>query len=305
MRALGGRSASRRGRLQGLSNMGQISRRLYLCGGLEESGASLVSWCFWQRAEMRALIALAGDMLPGFQPAPDGRATWMMAALSSFRLSEMTHHYRDLGWDVHPLLVVRDLRAVWAALVQKPALHNGLTAEDPPLRVRFRRFVEDWELFRGRRWPMVRVEDLMSDAQRALRETCDRLELPWHDVMHRWPRPLAPLTDAALPDAGFHRLRGPNLPETLMNYAREPLPDAVAAADLEWLQTDFRQFNVENNYPPVLESLQIWGDLFPARIASAEETRRYGQTHRQPLGWLLHWLGMTPTPGGHPTRRAA
>lgn len=285
--------------------MGLISPKLYLCGGLEESGASLVSWCFWQRAEMRALIALAGDVLPGFQPAPDGRATWMLATLNSFRLTEMAYHYRDLGWDVHPLLVVRDLRAVWAALVQKPAVHNGLTAEDPPLRMRFRRFVEDWELLRRMRWPMVRFEDLMSDAQRALREVSAGLELPWHDVMHRWPRPLKPLADAALPDAAFHRLRGQNLPETQMHYAREPLPDAVATADLEWLQTDFRQFNVENNYPLALEPLQIWGDLVPPRVASFEQTRRYDELHRKPIRWLLDWLGMSKNADGQPVRRAA
>jgi len=284
--------------------MGLISRKLYLCGGLEESGASLVSWCFWQRAEMRPLVAPAGDVLPEFQPAPDGRATWLLATLSSFRLTEMTRHYRDLGWEVHPLLVARDLRAVWASLVQKPGVHNGMTAEDPPLRVRVRRFVEDWELFWWMRWPMVRVEDLMSDAQATLREVSARLELPWHDVMHRWPRPLQALAGVALPDADFHRLRGRNLPETLMSYARQPRADAVATEDLAWLQTEFQQFNVENNYPLVLEPLQIWGDLVPTRAASSQENRRFDPIHRSPIGWLLGWLGMGQK-SAQPVRKAA
>lgn len=267
--------------------MGPISNRLYLCAGLEESGASLVSWCFWQRAEIRPMVAPAGDLLPEFPPSEDGRATWLLTTLSSFRLSEMAAHYRDLGWEVQPLLVFRDLREIWAALVQKPAIHNGITSEDPPLRLRFRRFVDDWRLFAPRGWPMLRIEDLMGNSRQVLRETCGQLGLSWHEVMAFWPRPLRLLANAPLPDAAFCQLRGRNLAETLMNHVGRTLPDAVAAADLEWLESEFHDFNVENGYPARLKRLQVWTDLVPRGTPSGKDSRRYAPAS---LERLMQWL---------------
>jgi hypothetical protein len=123
--------------------------------------------------------------------------------------------------------------------------------------------------------------------------------------MLRWPRPLKALAGIALPDADFHRLRGRNLSETLMSYARQPQADAVATEDLDWLQTEFKQFNVENRYPLVREPLQIWGDLVPTRVASSQENRRVDPLHRRPIGWLLRWLGLSRNTVRQPIRKSA
>lgn len=64
--------------------------------------------------------------------------------ISSFRLADMVAHYRDEGFDVRPVLVVRDVRAVFNRLLSKRYGSNGTTAEDPPPRMRLRRFKEDW-----------------------------------------------------------------------------------------------------------------------------------------------------------------
>ncbi len=287
--------------------MGSIAKHLYLCGGLEESGATLVSWCFWQRSELRPVVASTGDLLPHLEPAADGRATWLLTPFRSFRLTEMIHHYRDLGWTVRGLMVVRDLRPVWASLASRTDVRNGVTAEDPPLRVRFRRFVEDWELFWWMRWPMIRIEDLLADAEKTLRGASAALELPYHEVMSRWPRPLEMSDTTRLPDADFCRLRGRNLAETLMNFAGEPIQQTVASADLAWLETEFQEFNTENSYPLVLRPLQLWSDLLPAKTASWSDSRRFQQQRRQPLRWLLDRLGIAQsnTAGAQPVKRAA
>ena len=52
----------------------------------------------------------------------------------------------DEGWDVLPLLVVRDVRSVFRSLLGKDYGSNGITAEEPPLRMRLRRFEEDWNI---------------------------------------------------------------------------------------------------------------------------------------------------------------
>ena len=61
---------------------------------------------------------------------------------------------------------MRDVRDTWASLLVKPYGVNGFTAEDPPLRLRFRRFKEDWELFQARDWPILRYESLLENHER-------------------------------------------------------------------------------------------------------------------------------------------
>ena len=63
---------------------------------------------------------------------------WCKITISSFRYSEMAAHYEDEGWHVTPLLVVRDVRAVFNSLLGKHYGSNGITAEEPPLRMRLR-----------------------------------------------------------------------------------------------------------------------------------------------------------------------
>jgi hypothetical protein len=271
--------------------MSNIAGRLYLCGALENGGATLLSWCFWQRVDIAPVIVPAGNTLPAFRPAADGRATWAQVTIGSFRLSEMAHYYRQQGWDVHPLLVVSDLRPIWASQVNARAGEAGM---GPPLQVRFRRFVDDWTLFLSKDWPTVRVDDLAADAERTLRNTADRLDLPWNDALQSWPRAVAELPKTRELDPDFDRFRRRNLAETLANYAQRAVPQAVAREDLQWLEREFQRFNIENSYPPILKTLQIWSDLVPtpAVSASLNTGRSPSRSASTPLRWILNRLGI-------------
>ncbi len=156
---------------------------LYLCGGPQSGGSTLVSWCFLQRRDMNGVLDAASDLLPFIDPGIGTPLVWYKSTTVCFRLSELADHYRDQGWEVRPLLVVRDLRKVWASLLTKPYACNGITAEDPPLRMRIRRFVDDWRQFRQMDWPILRYEDLLEEPRAALEETCVRLGLPWDEAM--------------------------------------------------------------------------------------------------------------------------
>src|SRR3954463_1112125 len=100
-------------------------KALILCGGLQSSGTTLVSYCFLQRSDTNGVLDADNDLLP----AIDERLTRTFARDKSttgcFRLREIAQHYRDAGWDVRPILVLRDLRAVWASLRKKPYGRNG------------------------------------------------------------------------------------------------------------------------------------------------------------------------------------
>ena len=114
--------------------------RLFLCAGLQCSGSTLISWCFLQRHDMDGVLDGEYDLLPRLSPNLGKPLTWCKTTISSFRLTELKSHYEDEGWSVSPLLIVRDIRDTWASLQVKPYGVNGFTAEDPPLRLRFRRF---------------------------------------------------------------------------------------------------------------------------------------------------------------------
>ena len=114
---------------------------LYLCAGLQSSGSTVVSWCFLQRADMDGVFDARNDILPEVPPVATPLA-WCKITISSFRFSEMKAYYEDEGYAVHPLLVVRDVRAVFNSLLKKHYGSNGITAEEPPLRMRLRRFRE-------------------------------------------------------------------------------------------------------------------------------------------------------------------
>ena len=139
-----------------------ITRRLYLCGGLQGSGSTLVSWCFLQRSDMDGVLDADNDLLPFLDPRLGNPYAWYKTNVGSFRMSELVRHYGDLGWDVYPLLVVRDLRDLWASLVGEAYTANGITAEDPPLRMRLRRFAEDCRDFARTGWPIIKYETLIA-----------------------------------------------------------------------------------------------------------------------------------------------
>ena len=169
--------------------------KLYLCAGLQSSGSTLVSWCFLQRRDMNGVLDADNDLLPQIDPQIGCPGVWYKTTISCFRLSELVFHYHSQGWDVRPLLIVRDVRRVWDSLLKKPYASNGITAEDPPLRLRLYRFKQDWELFQRRGWPTLRYESLIVEPEKTLRAACGQLGLPWDATMLSWPKPQRDIAD--------------------------------------------------------------------------------------------------------------
>src|SRR5688572_25042630 len=101
-------------------------RQLYLCAGPQSSGSTLVSWCFLQRADTDGILDARNDVLPDLAGIASPRA-WCKLTISCFRLREMAAHYQDEGWLVRPLLVVRDVRAVFNSMLTKKYSRNGVT----------------------------------------------------------------------------------------------------------------------------------------------------------------------------------
>jgi hypothetical protein len=254
---------------------------LYLCAGLQSSGSTVVSWCFLQRADMDGVFDARNDILPEI-PQMAAPLAWCKITISSFRFSEMKAYYEDEGFTVHPLLVVRDVRAVFNSLLKKHYGSNGITAEEPPLRMRMRRFREDWELFRARGWPTIRYETLVVEPEATLREAVGELGLPWDEGMMSWPKQKDQIAAPRHGSPTFRQSLGGSFKETVKPSLADLRVCNVPTDDLEWLEREFEEFNRTSGY--VEHAPAPAGGARERRETRAvpkwENTRRYRRTQR-------------------------
>jgi hypothetical protein len=270
-------------------------KTLILCAGLQSSGTTLISYCFLQRSDTNGVLDAEFDLLPALDSRLARPYAWYKTTISCFRLSEIARHYRDAGWDVRPLLVMRDLRAVWASLRKKAYGRNGITAEDPPLRMRVRRFIDDWRNLDAFGAAQLCYEHFLVEPAVTLKRACDQLGIPWREAMLTWPKSPSHVADQSGGNESFWKTRGSSATETIARYPITNPAPRLSAAELHWLETEFQDFNIANGYPLQLNSVtqspsaSDWSEI---DRPSFEVTRRYEwENKRKPLRWLLARLG--------------
>ena len=259
---------------------------LYLCAGLQSSGSTLVSWCFLQRPDLDGILDARNDVLLDAPPGWPAPRFWCKTTIVAFRLREQVLHYQDAGWNVRPLLVLRDVRRVFASLLAKSYFSNGLTAEEPPLRLRLRCFKDDWEWFRDLGLPMIRYESLVLDPVGVLKQTCAKLGLPWDSSMVGWPK--------RHPGAGFdgggsqtfQQTRGQTWWDSVRPEMASLCVERIPAEDLEWLEDEFQEFNEAMGY--VTHADKGVPASAGRAVATFHGTKRYRRLRRDHfLAWLL------------------
>jgi len=256
------------------------ARTLYLCAGTQSSGSTLISWCFLQRHDMDGVLDARFDHLPSVPEKLAGPLPWVKFTIACFRFSEVMSHFEDEGWTVRPLLVVRDVRSVFNSLIQKKYGRNGITADDPPIRLRLRRFLDDWRLFRDRGWPILRYEDFTNDPVKILQGACDHLALPWDDAMARWPKKLEQIADPGFGNETFVLSRGSSLQASIRPTLASVKTEHTPRGDLDWMEREFAEMNAALNYPAHVEptASHALGDRAVPRF---ENTRRYERLRRK------------------------
>jgi hypothetical protein len=292
-----------------MESMRSKNRVLYLCAGLQSGGTTLISWCFLQRADMDGILDANNDVFADLPMALPSRFAWIKTTIGSFRVSEQIDYFQDLGWSVRPLLVCRDVRAAYASLRNKPYGRNGTTAEDPPLRLRLRRFREDWELFRAKNWPILRYERFLLDPEEVLAAACAQLQLPWDDAMLTWPKPKAAIFDTRHGNETFRRNCGHSLWASLKPVRSRSHQLVMPASEHLWLEDEFAHFNQVNGYSAHLP-LSADVDEEAGDIPTFDVTRRAQWRPRKvPLRSLLHqvaqWFTGDPTHDAPTQKRSA
>jgi len=268
-------------------------RELYLCGGPQSSGSTLISWCFLQRQDMDGVLDANNDVLAEIPASLRAPLVWFKTTISGFRLSEWIEHYQDEGWQVRPLLVCRDVRAIFASLSTKHYGRNGTTAEDPPLRMRLRRFKADWDLFRRQDWPILVFENFLAEPEMTLRAACDQLRLPWDPGMLTWPKTKEQIANTRHGNKTFHSSRTGGMVGSLQSGRRSAAVHRIPVEDLAWLEAEFHDFNLEHGYPLHLTPRNATRTAEKRAIPRYERTRRLEWVlRRKPFRWLWYKLGL-------------
>lgn len=175
------------------------ARRLVLCGGMQSSGSSLVSWCFLQRGDMDGVYDLHNPLIQQDFAAVRTAIAWVKMTIGAFRLDELVAFYTAQGWQVSTLLVTRGLADVLGSLRGKDYGFDGSTSDDPPLYLRARRYAADLARAREAGWVILDYEALCAAPVASLQATCAALDLPWDEAMTHWPKALE---DIAYPGGG-------------------------------------------------------------------------------------------------------
>ena len=220
------------------------------------------------------------DHLPAVPHTLSAPLPWVKFTIACFRFSEVKSYFEDEGWEVRPLLVVRDVRSVFNSLIKKKYGRNGITADDPPIRLRLRRFLEDWRLFRDRGWPVLSYEHFAADSLNQLKDLCGKMQLPWDEAMAAWPKRVEQIADPGFGNETFALSRGASLAQTIKASLATVKTENIPRADLEWLEHEFADFNVAMGYPshvPPAASPALPGRAVPR----FENTRRYERLRRK------------------------
>jgi hypothetical protein len=175
---------------------------------------------------------------------------WVKQTIGSFRWLDLSETYHDLGWEPEPLLVVRDARAAYRSVMGKWYVINGTTAEDLPYRMRFRRFLRDWELFRSRGWPIIKFEDFIQEHRPVLMKACEELSLPWDDSMVSWPKNRDEIAYAGSEQETFSEsIEKGSMSAAKLRDRTKIKVDGLPRSELEWLEETFSDYNAFHNYP--------------------------------------------------------
>lgn len=182
-------------------------RTLVLCGGMQSSGSTLVSWCFLQRADMNGVYDMDNASIQQDFSRVLTDVVWVKMTIGAFRLEEVASTYSSQGWNVLPILITRNLAEVLDSLQGKSYGVDGITGDDPPLLVRARRYLRDVEQARQDGWPVIRYEDLIDNPVPTLQAACRQLGLPWDETMVHWTKPESDVAYMSAGNQSFDRTR--------------------------------------------------------------------------------------------------
>jgi hypothetical protein len=246
-------------------------RKIILCAGMQGGGTTFISWCFLQRSDTNGFLDMATDRIETVFDLVEEPYIWVKMTTSAFRWFEVAKFYESLGYSVQPCMVVRNPYSVYSSLTNKWYGIDGTTAEDPPIKIRFIRWLEDWKLFVANQWPIIRFESLADSPSETLQSACEQMGMSWDRNMESWPKTFEDIAYTGRPNDSFRNsdqhsglFRGFNKDIAI------PKEISLFEDEVEWISKTCHGLNLKYDYTPV--ELHIKGKKAP--VPSYGKTRR-------------------------------
>lgn len=247
----------------------------YMAFGLQSGGTTMVSYCFLQRSDLSGILDWFHDRLPIPSVPSSGDTFWCKCTVASFSAVEVIAHVEQFGFRVRPVLILRDVRRAFDSLIEKPYGRNATTAEDPPLRLRFQRFLRDWEHFHAHNLPTMTFEDFAAKPEQELRRICAQMGLPWDDAMVQWPKETSAIWDGSAGNESFLNNIGDTLPASIRQDLQHRKLSRLSQEDIGWLEREFAEYNHANGYVMHLDPAEIAHLPEHAALPRLENASRY------------------------------
>ncbi|NCP65365.1 MAG: sulfotransferase [Paraglaciecola sp.] len=244
-----------------------MAKKMILATGLQSGGTTLVSYAFLNHPQLDGILDMASDRIEVNFDKVKTPITWVKMTTIAFRWEEVAEVYKTLGYDVVPLLIVRNPFDAWASLKNKWYGLNGVTAEDPPLLLRFRRFFNDWQLFKDNAWPIIQYEDFLLDPEKVLRTACQQLNISFDPQMLEAGQDLNSIAYVSESNESFvkHLQQGP---DKRLNESVKSLEKS----EHDWIASALAALNDSYAYS---NKHRVLADVAHALAPNAFDSRRY------------------------------
>lgn len=156
---------------------------MILATGMQSGGTTLVSAAFLKHPDLDGILDMASDRIEVNLSQVTTPVAWVKMTTIAYRWQEVASVYAMYGYKAYPLMIVRNPFDVWVSLKKKWYGLNGLTAEDPPLAIRFLRFLEDWKAFQHSGYPIIQFEHFVEDPSTQIHSVLDKLPVNFDDKM--------------------------------------------------------------------------------------------------------------------------
>lgn len=216
---------------------------LILATGLQSGGTTVVSHSFLKHPELDGILDMASDRIEMNLARVSAPVVWVKMTTIAFRWEEVAAVYEQQGYEVYPLLIVRNPFDAWASLKHKWYGLNGVTAEDPPLMLRFSRFLKDWLQFKQHGWPVMCFEDFVANPEAALNKACEALPIEFNAAMLEAKSNVDDIAYVSESNASFAE----NLSQGVVGNVAKRIA-TLAEDEVNWLQTTFSQMIDEFGY---------------------------------------------------------
>ncbi|WP_147291825.1 hypothetical protein [Alteromonas aestuariivivens] len=196
--------------------------------------------------------------------------TWVKMTTISFTWQEVAEVYSLQGYQVFPLLIVRNPFDAWVSLKSKWYGLNSTTAEDPPLILRFRRFLRDWEWFVSQGHPIINFETFVANPKDALQEACKSLPIDYHEFMTEGETKLKDIAYVSESNQSFLSSLTKGVSQQIASKTK-----SISSEEAQWLTSNFSEiitaYGYQNHHHVHDEPSVLGGHLVPHPF----DSRRY------------------------------